>query len=216
MASSCSSDAASVAAETTEASAEEDSQEPLDPVQRAYFENYDEWSGHELAALVPSPEQLGPGWDTFGLELFDESPLFIPTEEEPGMDCGLIAPVVARAGLYAEFGYDGDVDDVVIVLSRDAPGELEALFDGLRTLTECPAQGELLGTVTQSKPASDMPGVIEAYRFESDDDLGQHQEGLLVRRADFVYLIDVFTQDGAAPIDLDALVGQLLSAYDGD
>lgn len=56
--------------------------------------------------------------------------------------------------------------------------------------------------------------MIESIRFTTDDDLGQHLEGILLRRADFVYLLDVSDQEGAEPIDLDGLVTKLIADYD--
>ncbi len=55
---------------------------------------------------------------------------------------------------------------------------------------------------------------MESFRFTATDDLGQRQEGLLIRRDDLVYSIDLFVPEGAPPIDLGSLAVGLLTAYD--
>lgn len=196
------------------ASERDETHEEGSQAQAARYETYDEWKGHELAPLVPSPEDLGPGWNNFGVQLLPEAPLFDPSDEEEGDSCGLTEPLLVRNGFIAEHGYGESPDDALVLVSRGTTDQLRAIYDGLRILFECPAQNDPAGNVFRPKPAPELPGVIESIRYATDDDLGQHLEGILLRRADFVYLLGVFEQEGAEPIDLDVLVTRLITEYD--
>lgn len=173
--------------------------------------SYEEWKDHELAALVPSPDDLGPGWNEFYVSVMAETTLFDPAAERA--DCGLDEPVVIRDGLYAELGFGESPDDALVILSRGTAEQIEGTYRGLLAILDCPGNNDLGAVFTYHSPP-ELPGVVEASRFSVDDELDQHLEGLLLRRADLVLLVDVSEQEGAEPIDVDQLVNQLLTNYD--
>lgn len=150
--------ATAAASGTTSGSDSEETGEQGAQPQVSIYETYDEWRGHELAPLVPSPEDLGPGWNNFSLRLLSDAPLFDPSDEQEGEGCGLTEPAVLRDGFYAEHGYGESPDDAVVLVSRGTTDQLRATYEGLRILFECPAQNDTLGTVFRPKPAPVLPG----------------------------------------------------------
>ncbi len=209
-------DAATEATQSSTTAAASTSTEAEDLVppstQPDVYEAYDDFAGHEFARLAPRPEQLGEGWDSFGVVLLPEAPIFDPSAVSLEDSCGLTEAAIVRNGFYAELGYEGDADDAVVLLSQGNPDQLQRLYDALIVLQECPEQSTD-DAVAATRPVPEFPGAVAAYGF-SQVTAGQRSDGVLIHRTDFVYLIEV-TDEGAVPVDVDALALKLLNAYDG-
>lgn len=173
------------------------------------YESYVQFTASEFGPLVPDPLALGAGWGNFYAESIAQEVLHDPAADaEDG--CGLTTPVVARNGFYAEQGYGENLDDLAIIVTRGTPAELEAFFNDVRILFECPvAEGGI-----EILDGPEVPGALQTFRFSAVDDLGQRQEGVLVRRQDLVFSMDLFVPEGSAPIDLGAVTTRLFQAYD--
>lgn len=178
------------------------------------IESYEEWQSDPLAPLVPNPQQFGPEWGNLGLLRYAEQVLIDPAAEDLGDDCFATEPVVIRDGFYAEFGAGESPDDAVVVVTQGSPDQLADFYRGMFAVFACEDGSDLLETTFTQHPSPELPGVSEATRFSTDDNLGQHGEGLLLRRDDLVHLLLITAPDGAAPIDVNAVVAQLLAEYD--
>lgn len=186
----------------------------FEPEQRNFYDYLDpDLQTEPLYPLVLDPAELGAGWDEFFLGFLSEVVLFDPAQEGGLPACSAVDPLIVRDGFLAEYGFEASPDDALFVVSTGSPEELVAFYNNFRDLNACSSGGPLEQVVTLL-PDPELPGVIEATRTTTNDNLNQRSEVLLIHHEDFVYLMAIGIKDGAEPFDIVSLATELLAAYE--
>lgn len=161
-----------------------------------------------LAALVPTPEQLGPGWSvgavTFVEERLTDNSDYCPTAGQ----------LHVREGLAAEFAHVALPALGSITVTTGGPAHLESFDRAIEALVYCDVDEGAVEVVELDQARNEIPGArrVTTYHY-TNAGTETTRAAIVVLGGDVAFHAEFVEHDGQPPIDLIGLATELFATY---